>query len=521
MTVLEHRAPDVSAGGAGTDAGGRAPLTSWPLPVGVALVVSFVLSIVTLGRPSFSLDESLSATLAYSPWPTFSHSVLHREANMSLYYLLLRVWDAVASTLVGSGGSREAVVRSLSVVSSVGALAIVMVVTRRLFDRRTALICGVLLAVDPLVVLFAQDARGYALSLLLVCASSALFVRGIRAPSGWGLWVGYALVSALAAYANFWAALVPLAHAASLSFLPRRSAPWRYLVPTGVGLGILLVPLALLIHATDSSGVNWAAGSSAGKLFTTARADVPHGVIDLAVLLVVVVVVAAVAVVTRHSRTRGVADWLTGHWPVVFVVCWLVVPVAVVVLLSLAYKPLLVVRYLVICLPPFVMLVSYGLARLDRRGTLAVLGALVVVSGVGLGALFAHGSPQDWRGAVASVAHRSQPGDGLVIFAPYTRIPFQWYVPENPAAATNLHPLYPAGALGANAMRYDTSIGIRSSSIEQAVAGYHRVWVVLCQQQLNPGGERALVTGLRSAGLTPVRTEAFHGIEVVLYGARS
>jgi mannosyltransferase len=508
MTTVAHPAPDVETGAVIADgsASRRSPSSaSWRLPAAAVLVLSAVVSFVSVGRASFSLDESLSTTLAESSWHGFTQSVLHREANMSLYYLLLRLWMHL--------GHSEAVVRSLSVVASVGALAVIMVVTRRLFDRRTALICGLLLAADPLVVMFAQDARGYALSLLLVCASSALFVRGLQAPSGWSVWFAYAVVSALAAYANFWAALVPLAHGASLAFLPPGSAPWRRLIPTGIGLGILLVPLAALIHATDSSGVNWAAGSSAGRVFTTVRSDIPHPVIDLAAVLVVVIVVALVAVVRRHPKTQSVLR----HWPVAFAVCWLVVPVAAVVLLSLVYKPLLVVRYLVICLPPFVMLVSYGLARLRGRLSLTAVAALVVVSGVGLGALFAHGSSQNWRGAVGSVARRAQPGDGVVVFAPYTRIPFQWYIRQHPAAEADLHPVYPAGAWATDGLRYDASIGLSRSSIETTVAGYRRIWLVLSQQQLYPSQDQALLAGLRSAGLAPVNTRTFAGVQVIEY----
>ncbi len=511
MTTVVHRAPDVSPGAAG--AGHTHPPKSWRVPAGgVVLAVGFLVSIVSVGRDSLSLDESVSTALAYSPWHIFTQTVLHREANMSLYYLLLRVWVWLTSGTVGHIAGTEATVRTLSVLASVGALGVVMVVARRLFDRRTALICGLLLAVDPLVVMFAQDARGYALSLLLVSASSALFVRGIREPSGSGVWVAYALVSALAAYANFWAALVPLAHGASLAFLPPRRVPWRRLVPTAVGLGLLLVPLALLIRATDSAGVNWAAGSSAGKIFTTVRADVPHPVLSAAVVLAVVLADAVVAVVRRRGLTQTDVD----RWPVLFALCWLVVPVAAVVLLSLVYKPLLVLRYLVICLPPFVMLVSYGLSRLTRGRTMAAVAALVIASGLGLGVLIAHGSSQDWRGAVVSVTDRSRPGDGVVIFAPYTRIPFQWYVVKD-GAGDRVQPLFPAGSWSTDALRYDSSIGVSARGIETAVTGHDRVWVVLSQQQLNPGGERALLAGLRSAGLAPVNTRVFHGVQVVLY----
>lgn len=144
---------------------------------------------------------------------------------------------------------------------------------------------------------------------------------------------------------------------------------------------------------------------------------------------------------------------------------------------------------------------------------------LAVLSGVGVGALFAHGSSQDWRGAVASVADRVQPGDGVVIFAPYTRIPFQWYLVKD-GAEGDLHPLFPPGPWSTNGLRYDASINASRSGIENAVAGYHRVWLVQSQQELYPTEDQAVVAGLRSAGLEPDGTRTFHGVQVVLYAER-
>jgi hypothetical protein len=70
-------------------------------------------------------------------------------------------------------------------------------------------------------------------------------------------------------------------------------------------------------------------------------------------------------------------------------------------------------------------------------------------------------------------------------------------------------------------MHFDASFTLSRAGIEEEVAGYHRVWVVLSQQELYPAEDRALEAGLRSAGLEPVRTEEFHGVDVVLYGSGS
>ena len=240
---------------------------SWGWPFGLTLALGALTGAAFIGRGSLYLDETVSGWLAVSPWHTFTTTVVHREPNMAFYYLLLRAWAHL--------GHGEAALRSLSLLASVLALGVIMLVTKELFGARTAVICGVLLAVDPLVVEFAQDARGYALSLLLVSASSALFVRGIVRHAGWPTWAGYVVLGVLAAYTNFWAALVPLAHYVSVAFLRRGEAPVRRLVACAVGFAVLLAPLGLMIRAADSAGVNWAAGTSAGRIFSRGAPGCP------------------------------------------------------------------------------------------------------------------------------------------------------------------------------------------------------------------------------------------------------
>ncbi|MGA2035998.1 MAG: glycosyltransferase family 39 protein, partial [Acidimicrobiales bacterium] len=260
----------------------------------LVLLVGAAASFAFVGRGSLSLDESVSASLAKSTWRQFTNTVTHREANMVLYYTVLRAWAHL--------GHGEAVLRSVSVIASIGTLALVVALASELFGRRVALICGLLLAVDPIVVQFAQEARGYALSLMLVTGSSLLFVRALRPGSRRVVWAAYVVVSALAAYANFWAALVPLGHGASLAFAGPNRVPWRRVVVSAFGLVVLLVPLGLLIHSTDSSGVNWAAGSTGGRLFTKVREDVPHPVIYLAVVLGVALVCGFLVAARRSPR---------------------------------------------------------------------------------------------------------------------------------------------------------------------------------------------------------------------------
>jgi mannosyltransferase len=486
----------------------------WRCAVGAELVLGAVLGSLFLGTHSLFLDESVSSTLATAPWHSFATTITHREANMALYYLLLRGW-----VVFGHG---EVALRSLSVILAVGALWVLIMLGRSLFGRRVALLAGLLLAVDPLYVQFAQDVRGYSLALLLVSASCFFFVRGIRQvdPPSRFCWTAYTAVTALAAYSNFWAALVPVGQALSLAFLPSGRIPWRRILTSAAALVVLLVPLGLLIEATDNAGVNWASGSSAGRLFTHIRASIPHAVLDL---LVLVAVVAVVAVILLARRRPAIGTVFGREWPLIFTLCWLVVPVATVVMLSLVDKPLLVVRYLMVSLPAAILLVALVIDRVAsaaRRGAVVIAAVLLVIvvgaSAVGAAQWYAQGGPQDFRSAVTFVADRAQPGDGMLIFAPYERIPVEWYMGERPAAERAVHPVYPATAWGVDPLAFDGSVSFKQDAIEQAASSYRRIWLVSATADLSlyPGQAAAVDAALRQAGFTPAGTTHFRGVEV-------
>jgi mannosyltransferase len=486
----------------------------WRFAVVAELVLGAVLGSLFLGTHSLFLDESVSSTLATAPWHYFATTVTHREANMALYYLLLRGW-----VIFGHG---EVALRSLSVILAVGALWVLIMLARSLFGRRVALLAGLLLAVDPLYVQFAQDVRGYSLALLLVSASCFFFVRGIRHvdPPSRFCWTAYTAVTALAAYSNFWAALVPVGQALSLAFLPAGRIPWRRILTSAAALVVLLVPLGLLIEATDNAGVNWASGSSAGRLFTHIRASIPHAVLDL---LVLVAVVAVVAVILLARRRPAIGTVFAREWPLFFTLCWLVVPVAAVVMLSLVDKPLLVVRYLMVSLPAAILLVGLVIDRVAstaRRGAVVIAALLLVIavgaSAVGAAQWYAQGGPQDFRSAVTFIADRAQPGDGMLIFSTYERIPVEWYMGERPAAERSVHPVYPATAWGVDPLAFDGSVSFKQDAIEQAASRYQRIWLLSATADLSlyPAQAAAVDTALRRAGFTPAGTTHFRGVQV-------
>ena len=305
-----------------------------------------------------------------------------------------------------------------------------------------------------------------------------------------------------------------------MAFLPSGRIPWRRVLPAAAALVVLLVPLGLLIQSTQNASENWAAGSSAGRLFTHIRESVPHAVLDLVVLAGAVGVVAVI-LIARRRHEIGAA--FARHWPVLFTGCWLVVPVTAVVMLSLVDRPVFVVRYLMVSLPPALMLVAVAIVRgsplAGRRATAIAASLLILVvtaSLAGVTQWYSLGASQDFRSAISYIAGRGQPGDGMLVFASYERLPVEWYMAGRPTTRSAVHPVYPATAWGVDPLRFDLSVPMSADAVERAASKYGHIWFlsVTTDQRLYPVEAGSVEGVLRRAGFTPAGTRTFRGVDV-------
>lgn len=474
------------------------------------LALSAVLGFIALGHRSFWLDESVSVTLAKLDFGDLLHLLRTREGNMSLYHLLLSGWIRL--------GDSEFVARSFSVLAVTATVPVVYLLAKRLVGERTALVSGLLLALNPMAIHYAQEARGYAICLLLASASVYLFVRAVE-EQRWIFWLGFALIAALAGYAHFFALFLPPALAFSLLFLPAGEIQWRKTLTSAGLFTLLLLPLVYLVGSSQASGVEWASGNLPGRVATR---------IHERPLLIAVVLLAGLACLGLGrlwlARALGsdLRSWAT--WRVAVLVAWLLVPFALVCVLAVTYKPLFVVRYFIVCLPPVIVLLSFGLTRI-RRPLLSVGAAALValVSLAGVVRWYQNGQSENWRGAESYVVETAKPGDGVLFYAPYVRIPFALYLGRSDDAQRAPRPVYPANRWNASEIKFDSDIPVSKKLIRERAASFSRIWLVLSHERLygasDPGYD-ATLAGLEAAGLRQTGSRSFAGIRVVTY-ARS
>jgi mannosyltransferase len=201
----------------------------------------------TLGQQGYWYDEAVTVDLVRHPLSMMLREIPHTESTPPLYYVLAWAWSRV----VGTG---EFGLRALSALAGTLTVPLVYDAGRRLASRRSGLIAAALVAFNPLLIWYGQEARAYALATLLAAGSFALFARILRAREpGWRLLAGWAVVSALALTTHYFAAFLIGGEAIALLVAARYRR--RDLVRIGIAVaGVVVVGLALLPLLLEQSG---------------------------------------------------------------------------------------------------------------------------------------------------------------------------------------------------------------------------------------------------------------------------
>jgi 4-amino-4-deoxy-L-arabinose transferase-like glycosyltransferase len=209
----------------------------WAL--GGLIALGFAARFASLGVQSYHHDEVI--TVARVIPGSFVHmleEVKGSESNPPLYYVLAWAW----AKLFGTG---EVAMRSLSALFGLGAVPLAYLIGAELSNRRAGLIAAGIVAVNPMLIWYSQEARSYAMLVFFGAASLLFFVRALRTRRGQDLAL-WALASALALSSHYFAVFAVVIEAVWLLVALRDR--WRAVTPAVAGVaavGLALVPLIL------------------------------------------------------------------------------------------------------------------------------------------------------------------------------------------------------------------------------------------------------------------------------------
>jgi mannosyltransferase len=145
-------------------------------------LLAAVLVLWGLGRASLWSDEVASVSIRDRSAGSLWHVIVHHEANMALFDLILHPWQWL--------GQGEAWLRVPSTLCAIATVAVTALLGRRLAGAMAAAVAGTVVALNGFLVVYGQQVRGYALVMLLSTAVALLLVRALdlRRRRDWVLW---------------------------------------------------------------------------------------------------------------------------------------------------------------------------------------------------------------------------------------------------------------------------------------------------------------------------------------------
>jgi hypothetical protein len=481
---------------------------------------ALLLRLPTLSSRSLWLDETYSAWFAAVPLHALWTEVPLYETHPPFYYTLLKGWSAMF-------GRGEVALRSLCVLASVLTVVLIPVCARwaRLGARceRIALLGGLLLSVNANSIVYAQQARPYAihalagmLAVFFACMLVLTLARRAGDDTAGRLWTwvaGLAVSASLMLWLHNTGIFAAFAIWTGMTIGLLLASPGprgRQALAVGLaGLGALLlwspfVPMLLRQSAAMEQLSYWIRFSPrkiTGAWTMMSGAQVMHYPMLALVLL-------AFSWLWKRARPHF---WLLA--------CTMLLPVLAIAAYSLLHKPVFLARLFEWLAPLTMVLAALGFAVLRPSWRLPALGAVLALSLWSV-LSFYRSSTEDWRGMLARLQHDARPGDLVLALPNEVQMPMSYYMKAGPAV-TYLPAPFPARGL---ARSYTGNAGAPNIALDDIprlhamLWGRQRVWLIERRADLyDPAG---LVAKELSSRFRLLRRVDADGANISLYEAK-
>jgi mannosyltransferase len=255
----------------------------------------------------------VSSTIARNQLGDVFAGIKATEITPPLYFYASWMWGQLF-------GVDEVGLRSLSALAGVATVPAVWAAGRRLVSPGAGLLAAALVAVNPMLVWYSQEARSYALLVLFTSWGFYFWVRARETPS-WPSLAGWAALSAAALATHYFAVFVLLPEAALLLVRASPNARRAAALPCipVVLAGLALVPLARLQDSDRQA--TWISNTRIGERvdhvvrelatanvsFVSSSSPRPGGPLGLVGLGLVAAGVALVCTRTLPRERRGAA----------------------------------------------------------------------------------------------------------------------------------------------------------------------------------------------------------------------
>ena len=405
-------------------------VVAWAIPVAIVLA-GVALRLFRLDHQSLWYDEIFSLAASGGSWLQMHALLVEDVVHPPLHYYILHAW----MSFFGVTAEQARLVSVIFGALSVGALYLL---AKELFNRRTAVIASILLAVSQIGIRYSQEARPYSMVLFLSIAASYFFLRSLRSGRASEWWISAALMAALIGthYYGMFAAI----SLAVFGVMVRK----RYPVPVVRWIGAAMLSAAVLggwlatgvlrealrspKMALEPASQHWYTGLTILNEFNNGRVDGFYTAAPWWTFAVggVLFSLPALLALTRKKDGAGEGADTTAE---TFLAVQFCLPLVLGIVAGFVVN-FQAVRYIGFAIAPYFILCARGLDRLKSPMIRAGILALAVgYSAYAMRAIYSIPYKEDHRAALAHVASHAIPGDCFVITPAEARqVPWVWSI---------------------------------------------------------------------------------------------
>jgi mannosyltransferase len=472
----------------------------------VALLTGASLRWLRIGAHGLWYDEALSSLIAHLSLKQILANAAATDHPPG-YYLLLHFWLSV--------GQSEAAIRSLSALFSLGAIPLVYGLGCWLFDPSAAALAALGMALFPFQVCFAQEARMYGMVIFLAAALMWLFFYAISEEAWWS-WVGYVLVATWGLYVHYFIALllIGLHLWFALGLRQHRAVVPRLLLADGA-VALLFLPQARQALARTGAylgGVAWQATPSILSPLTTIyyllfAHRMPIWLVPIGLFLTLAILSLTLWEGHRRPKTEQrseLALWFS-----------LVIPIAVIMIVSWLIRPIYLERSFAIASPALVLLLARGGTAAPRRSPTPYLTALLavpIVVTLVVNVVTPDPAKPPVREATRILEASFAPGDVSLHLQDASCVPALWYAPGVPHLLADV-----PGAAWTIASTHRL-FGGDVVDWQSALAGANRLWLTVMPGYKGP--EQAAVHQAIDETYPRLAMEDWGAVQLYLYDLR-
>ncbi len=383
----------------------------------VLLLVAWAWRLHGLDFQSLWRDEVDSLRFATRPLAQVLANFTRPGENGPLYFLLLRPWIELT-------GRSEYALRFPSAWAGVLAAPLLWAWGRRLFDERVALVAVAFLVVNPYHLWYSQEAKMYALLMVVVMLALWAFAEALERGKFWR-WVLWLILTSLCFYIHVLGALVIPLQTLWLLMTPRWRRRWRAYAAALAALVLPYLPLiwwqwALLTNPNFRTGHPFVTLPRMLLLVSVAQVQgIPRAPSTFLLAAPIFLLLAALFLDGRYKLARRLT------------LTWWFLPLLALFAISLM-TPLFTDRYLIWTLPAMLLMLAAGaMLTADQNRWVAAALALLLVSFQLWNGWRETTVPikSDFRAAAAYVQPRREEGDLTIFLMPYIRYTYRYYDP--------------------------------------------------------------------------------------------